>query len=40
MLLVSDVKKDKQINMSDENEKLFGIDKLNVKNQVFQQLLT
>ena len=31
MLLVSDVKKDKQINMSDEDEKLFGIDKLNVK---------
>ena len=31
MLLVSEVKKDKQIKMRAEDEKLFGIDKLNVK---------
>ena len=31
MLLVSEVKKDKQIKMKMEDEKLFGIDKLNVK---------
>ena len=31
MLMVSDVKKDKQIKMSDKDKKLFGIDKLNVK---------
>ena len=31
MLLVSDVKKDKQIIMSEEDKNLFGIDKLNVK---------
>ena len=31
MLLVSEVKKDKQISMSKKDEKLFGIDKLNVK---------
>ncbi len=31
MLLVSDVKKDKQIAMSEKDKKLFGIDKLNVK---------
>ncbi len=31
MLLVSDVKKNKQISMSEEDKKLFGIDKLNVK---------
>ena len=31
MLLVSEVKKDKQIKMNAEDEKLFGIDKLNVK---------
>jgi carbamoyltransferase len=31
MLLVSDVKKDKQIKMSNQDEKLFGIDKLNIK---------
>ena len=31
MLLVSNVKKDKQIKMNAEDEKLFGIDKLNVK---------
>ena len=31
MLLVSEVKKSKQISMSDEDKKLFGIDKLNVK---------
>ena len=31
MLLVSEVKKDKQISMSEKDEKLFGIDKLNVK---------
>ena len=31
MLLVSDVKKDKQFPMSDDDKKLFGIDKLNIK---------
>ena len=31
MLLVSEIKKDKQISMSEKDEKLFGIDKLNVK---------
>ena len=31
MLLVSEVKKDKQILMSEKDEKLFGIDKLNIK---------
>ena len=31
MLLVSEVKKEKQIQMSDSDKKLFGIDKLNVK---------
>ena len=31
MLLVSEVKKNKQIKMNSENEKLFGIDKLNIK---------
>ena len=31
MLLVSDVKKEKQINMSEKDKKLFGIDKLNIK---------
>ena len=31
MLLVSEVKKDKQIKMSVEDEKLFGIEKLNIK---------
>ena len=31
MLLVANVKKSKQISMSDENEKLFGIEKLNIK---------
>ena len=31
MLLVSQIKKDKQISMSEKDEKLFGIDKLNVK---------
>jgi carbamoyltransferase len=31
MLLVSEVKKEKQIKMSEEDEKLFGIDKLNIK---------
>jgi len=31
MLLVSDIKKDKQINMSEDDKKLFGIDKLNIK---------
>ena len=31
MLLVADVKKDHQIAMTDEQQKLFGIDKLNVK---------
>ena len=31
MLLVSDIKKDKQIKMSEKDARLFGIDKLNVK---------
>ena len=31
MLIVSEVKKEKQIKMSKEDEKLFGIDKLNIK---------
>ncbi len=31
MLLVSDIKKDKQIKMSEKDKKLFGIDKLNIK---------
>ena len=31
MLLVSDVKKSKQIKMTSEDQKLFGIDKLNIK---------
>ena len=31
MLLVDDVKKDKRIEMSEEEESLFGIDKLNIK---------
>ena len=31
MLLVADVKKDKQISMTDEQKNLFGIDKLNIK---------
>ena len=31
MLLVSEVRKDKQISMSEKDEKLFGIDKLNIK---------
>ena len=31
MLLVSDVKKEKQITMSEKDNKLFGIDKLNNK---------
>ena len=31
MLLVSEVKKDKQIKMNDKDEKLFGIEKLNIK---------
>ena len=31
MLLVSDVKKDKQIQMSDKDKELFGIEKLNIK---------
>ena len=31
MLIVSEVKKDKQIKMKTEDEKLFGIDKLNIK---------
>ena len=31
MLLVSDIKKDKQIKIEKENENLFGIDKLNIK---------
>ena len=31
MLLVSEIKKDKQIKMKAEDEKLFGIDKLNIK---------
>ncbi len=31
MLLVSNIKKEKQIPMTDEDKKLFGIDKLNIK---------
>jgi len=31
MLLVADIKNDIKINMSEENKKLFGIDKLNIK---------
>ncbi len=31
MLLVSDIKKEKQIEMSEEEKKLFGIQKLNIK---------
>ena len=31
MLLVSEVKKDVQISMSDKDNKLFGIEKLNIK---------
>ena len=31
MILVSDVKKEKQITMSEKDNKLFGIDKLNIK---------
>ena len=31
MLLVADIKSNKTIEMSDEQKKLFGIDKLNVK---------
>ncbi len=31
MLLVADVKKDKQVKMTEKEEKLFGIDKLNIK---------
>ena len=31
MLLVSDVKKEKQITMSEKDKKLFGIDKLNIR---------
>ena len=31
MLLVAEVKKDKQVSMSEKDEKLFGIEKLNVK---------
>jgi carbamoyltransferase len=31
MLLVDDVKKDKRIKMTEEEESLFGIDKLNIK---------
>ena len=34
MLLVSDVKKDKQIKMKTEDENLFGIEKLNVKRSI------
>ena len=31
MLLVADVKKDKQVRMTEKEDKLFGIDKLNIK---------
>ena len=34
MLFVSDVKKDKQIEMKESEKRLFGIDKLNVKRSV------
>ena len=38
MLLVSEVKKSKQLKMSDSEKKLFGIDKLNIKDHQYQQL--
>ena len=31
MLLVANIKSDKKIEMTDEQKKLFGIDKLNIK---------
>ena len=31
MLMVSNVKKEKQIEMNEDERKLFGIDKLNIK---------
>ena len=31
MLLVADIKKNKQVKMTEKEEKLFGIDKLNIK---------
>ncbi len=34
MLLVSDIKKDKQIIMSEKDKKLFGIEKLNIKRSI------
>ena len=34
MLLVSEIKKDKQIAMSEKNKNLFGIDKLNIKRSI------
>ena len=34
MLFVAEVRKDKQVKMSDEQEKLFGIDKLNVARSI------
>ena len=34
MLLVSEIKTDKQISMSEENKNLFGIDKLNIKRSI------
>ena len=34
MLLVSEIKKDKQISMSEKNKNLFGIDKLNIKRSI------
>tara|TARA_A100001015_G_scaffold240003_1_gene273541 strand:- start:945 stop:2786 length:1842 start_codon:yes stop_codon:yes gene_type:complete len=36
MLLVADVKKNKQVEMSEKDKKLFGIDKLNIKRSSIQ----
>ena len=37
MLLVANINSDKKIEMTSEQNKLFGIDKLNIKDQKFQQ---
>ena len=39
MLLVANINSQKQIKMSDEQKKLFGIDKLNVKDLKYPLLL-
>ena len=36
MLIVSNIKKEKQKKMSNEEKKLFGIEKLNVKRSIYQ----